>query len=202
MIKHSEFVNNFLVDFQVLTPFQKNIFKYLHFLAKKFKWVYPGISRIANHVGSCTRTVKRALATFRKLGWLCTLKKGYSSNNYFINDEIISLDLDDKNIFLNHECPPNVPIVNNSSNVFIDTYTKEAKVSICKKIENRYVPEFLRIKCLTFEEQQRLANRFCEKVLYEALEYAKWCARTKKIVISWIGLIWDKAERFSKKLIL
>ena len=80
MAVHSDFINDFLNIYPTLTKFQKKLFKYLHWYARKWRCVFPSLQTISKAIGCCISTVMRATKIFEKLGWLCKRKIHYCSN--------------------------------------------------------------------------------------------------------------------------
>lgn len=193
----SDFITNFLNIYQTLTVFQKKIFKYLQWFSKKFRCVFPCLQKIANAIGSCVRTVTRATKYFQDLGWIYKKKRGYQSNLYFMNDELIDLNLDDKSLFFREKCPDNVHVLESSSSDSIDTSIQEGKVPIYENMENKEIPHILKIRCLSIDDRQRLANRFSEYALYQSIEDAKWYAKMGNKIKNYLALIWSGAKRYS-----
>lgn len=173
MINLSEFINEFLNIFPTLTNSQRKVFKYLHWFSRKFRCVFPCIQKIANAVGCCIRTVMRATAYFCELGWLYKKKRGYCSNLYYLNDEIISLNLDDESIFLRSECHLNVTVLRSSSSDNLDISTKQAAVHPQKGEKQRDIPYCLKISSLSESQRQSLADEFSEYQLVKAIAAAK-----------------------------
>ncbi len=199
----TEIVKNFLKTFKSISKFQRKIFKYLHWFSKKFHCVFPGLQKIANAIGSSTRTVIRATELFVSLGWMYKKKRGYQSNLYFINDEIIALDLNDEKIFHREECHHNVTVLESSFPDKENICTRKQKVPIYKNIENRHIPEFLKNPTLKMDpkDQQRLANAFTERELYESINDGKWYVKAGNRVGSWIAFLWYRASAHSRAFV-
>ena len=192
----SVFVNEFLIKYSILTKFQKKIFKYLQWFSKIRRYVYPCLLRIANHVGCSIATVKRATAYFQELGWLCKQKCHYQSNLYFLNDELISLNLDDESLFLRERCAQNELVLQSSSSVSIDTCTKnEVGVPI-----SREIPHILKPAKISDRDKQRLANRFSDHELIESIKDAKQYLRWGNKIVSLIAILWSGAKKARDKL--
>lgn len=189
------FVNQFLNIFQTLSRFTKKVFRYLQWFARKFRNVYPCLERIANTLGCCSMTVKRATAQFQNLCWVSKMRRGYQSNLYFMNEELIYLDLKDKSLFLREKCSEDVPVLcSSSSDSCYSIGTNKKKVPIGKN-KDKIIPQFIKIKGLTSEDQQRLANEFSEYQIYQSLNdakaYVKWGNRIK----CFMSVLWSGCKR-------
>jgi len=193
---HSIFVNDFLNTYQTLSKFQKKVFAYLQWFSKKFKCVFPCLFKIANAVGCSIATVKRATAIFQDLGWIYKKKRGYQSNLYFLNDELIYLNLNDVSIFLREECAVNEPVLRSSSIESIVNGTKEVKgVPI-----SREIPHMIKPAKISDRDKQRLANEFSDYELTEAVQDTKQYLRWGNKITSLIAVLWSAAKRARKKL--
>jgi hypothetical protein len=173
MTQRSEFINDFFNIYPTLTKFQKKVLKYLHWYAKKFRCVFPSIPTISQAIKCCIRTVMRCTSLFSKLGWIYKKKRGYCSNLYYMNDEIISLNLADESIFLRDKCHMNVTVLGSSSKEYIDISTKVGEVHIKKDIKKRPIPECVKLREISKIDQQRLADEFSEFRLVNAMSAAK-----------------------------
>lgn len=131
------------------------------------------------------------------------MKRGYQSNVYYMNNELINLNLDDPNLFFHAECPVNVPAivpVLNVLNIKKDISTSEG----CDSRESnqkqapvkRDIPYFLNMKGISLNDQQRLANTFSDAALMDAKNGC--IAKVKKGVTirSLIALMWNIASKF------
>lgn len=195
----SDFINNFLNIFPTLSKFQKKAFKYLQWFAQKFRCVFPCLQKIANAIGCSKATVMRATSLFEKLGWIAKKKRGYCSNTYFMNDELISLNLKDEKIFLREECKVNATVFKESFPVYIDTSTSLVPVSKSPISEEQPILDVVKIKCLKVEDQQKLSNKFSEYSLVQAIQDAKWYARQGRKILSYIGLIYSRAKFYQNQ---
>src|SRR5947207_15108289 len=183
MTKFSDFINDFLNIFPSLSKLHKKVFRYLQWLAKKYRCVFPCILRIANSVGCGSATVKRATALFEQMGWLIKKKCPYQSNQYFLNDELISLNLDDKTLFFREERSENDPVLSSSSSDI--NLSNGTSGSACIKI-----PLFLDKARLSQEEKQRLMKNFSECALFEAVNDARWYLRQGNKIRSLMGFLY------------
>lgn len=201
MRSFTDFVNNFLNLYPTLTKFQKKLFKYLQWFSNKFRCVFPCVQKMANAIGSSVCTVMRATALFQNLGWIYKRKRGYCSNLYFMNEELINLNLSDESLFLREKCEENDSVLRNPSSVFLDTSTQVREVAKNKEKNNRYIPEFLKIRGLEHCQMQDLANNFSECALYEAIQEAKLYRKKGNIFTNFGGYLWKAAKRYAKNII-
>ncbi len=200
----SPLLNDFLNIYQTLSKFQRKVFKYLQWFSKKFRNVFPCIYTITKALGCSDSTVKRATAYFNKMGWICKCKRGYQSNVYYMNDELIRLNLEDTNLFFREERPVN----DTTNDPVLGLIKQEKDISTSEGVqidknrgrqapEKRDIPHFLNIKGLTRNDQQRLANEFSEYSLSKAFDEAKWYIRKGNQIKSVIAYVWKAAKRFS-----
>lgn len=192
----SIFVNDFLNIFPTLTNFQKKIFRYLQWFSKLRRCVYPAVLTIAKAVGCSIATVMRSTKLFNDLGWISKKQRGYCSNTYFINSELISLDLNDQSLFLRVPCEVNDSVLGSSSSVFnCNTSTTEKEVPK----NNIKIPLCIKIRCLNADEQTILANKFSEVSLYHAIEDTKWYRRMGNKINNYFHFIWSRAKNYKVK---
>jgi hypothetical protein len=198
----SSLLNDFLNIYQTLSKFQRKVFKYLQWFSKKFRNVFPCIYTMTKALGCSDSTIKRATAFFHKMGWIAKCKRGYQSNIYYMNDELIRINLDDTNLFFREERPLNDPI-----NDPVLSLLKQEKdistgleVQVCKTQskqapQKRDIPHFLNMKRLTLNDQQRLANEFSDFALVyakkEAQKYVGWGNKIKSL----IAIMWSLAKK-------
>jgi len=139
-------------------------------------------------------TVMRATAYFEELGWLYKKKRGYCSNLYYLNDEIIALDLNDEKVFLRPQCEENATVLRSSFLCNDINSTEQPEVHAKKAEENRPIPACIKISSITPADQQRLANHFSEWELVNSViaakKYTKWGNKIK----SMISVIWKGAK--------
>lgn len=176
----SQFLNEFLDQFEIITKAFRKIFQYFQFMAKKYRNVFSGVEHIANICGYSTATVKRATAFFARMGWICKLKRGYQSNVYFMNEELKDIDLDDPALF--HRQKPPVSEVNDPK--MIPYYSKCPNTCMSTKTdmsshpygtEKIHVPSSIRdFQTLSEAEKRSLAAQFSEYELMQAANDAKW----------------------------
>lgn len=202
MRKLSVLVNDFLNIFQTLSKLQRKVFKYLHWFSKKWRNVFPCIKRMAEALECSESSIKRATSYFHKLGWICKVKRSYRSNLYFMDDGLIRLNIEDKNIFLKD--PVNAP----QNDLVLTAPIKEKNISTSSEVQvyknpqkvaqkNRNIPEFVQIPEISRTDQQRLANAFNEYELVKAVEEYRWYKSKGNKIMSAIGVIWSAAKRFS-----
>ena len=188
-------MNDFLSIYPSLTNFQKKIFKYIQWFSKIRRCVYPAVITIAKAVGCGVATVMRATKLFQDLGWILKKQRGYISNTYFINDELISLNLNDQSLFLREKCEVNDSVLRSSSSDSNNIGTLEEQVPIEKK---REIPHFLHMKCLPLRDQQRLANKFPDYALLEAIKDMKKYHEWGNKIRDFVGMMWSGAKRYYK----
>lgn len=197
MKKYSEFVTSFLNIFQTLTKFQKKIFRYLQWIANKYRHVFVSVPTICEAVFCSLRTVTSATNLFQQLGWISKIKRGYQSNDYYMNDELLALDLNDNSLFLREKLQDNCSVLRDYNSEYIDISTKSAHIPDKK---DRPIPEFIKTREVSREDQQRLANTFSEYALKQSMEDAKWYHKQKGGIKSYIALIWSRAKFHATKV--
>ena len=92
-------VESFLDSFQLLTPKQQKIWRYLQTMAQKFRNVFPSHATIAESVGCHRETVIEAIKKFNEWGWLGQIKRFWRSTSYYLHDALIKLNLTDPRTF-------------------------------------------------------------------------------------------------------
>lgn len=85
--------------FQFLSSKQKKIFLYIQWIGKNFRNVFPCFKTIAEKCECSIPTAKRAIKYFESMGWLCHQKRSYRSNIYFMDRQVLQLDLTSPNAF-------------------------------------------------------------------------------------------------------
>lgn len=204
----SHLLNDFLNIFQILSKFQRKIFKYLQRKAQKWRNVYPSVITISRQIGCSESTVKRATAYFHEQGWISKCKKNYQSNLYYMNDELIDLDLDNQNIFLRIKRPVNDLRVDPNNDPVLRVLKEEENIGTREEVHadrekkkklasDRDIPYCLNIKALTLPQQQRLANNFSEHSLVSAIIEAKKYVGWGNQIRSMIALLWNLAKKHS-----
>lgn len=87
-----ELREQFLNTFQLLTPKQQRVWRYLQSFTKQYRNVYPSHQNIAKACDCHRDTVIQAINRFKKLGWLGVIKRAYRSCVYFLVDELVQID--------------------------------------------------------------------------------------------------------------
>lgn len=192
-------LNDFFNIYPTLTPLQKKILQYLQWFAKKFRCVFPCLQKIANAIRCSIRTVSNATRLFENLGWVYKKRRGYCSNIYFINEEIIALDLKDESIFLRENLPIDCHVLKESSSVFIDSTVVDEDQLIQKKKEKRPIPHFLKKSDLQESQRQTLANDFHDRPIILAIEEAENYERKGNVILNLGGYLWKAAQRYANK---
>ncbi len=88
-------LESFLVIFQTLTYLEQKIWRYLQSLSKKLIHVFPSQSTIAEKCGCHRSTANQILKKFSELGWITYIRRCFRSNEYYMPDELIDIDLND-----------------------------------------------------------------------------------------------------------
>jgi hypothetical protein len=91
---------NFLNTFQLLSPKQQKIWRYLQYCSNTIRQVFPSQQTIANKCGCHRSTVNVTIGKFFQWGWLVKKKRCYRSNVYFVNDELKAINTYGKDTFL------------------------------------------------------------------------------------------------------
>lgn len=92
MTSLSSIKENFLNTFQLLSPKQQKIWRYIQGYAKRYRHVFPSHTTIATDVNCCRDTVIQAIKKFCQLGWLGSIKRCFRSNLYFVADDLKNID--------------------------------------------------------------------------------------------------------------
>ncbi len=80
----------FLKQFQLLTPKQQKIWRYLRDYSISWRNVMPSQSDIAKEIGCCRDTVIKSIKLFENRKWISSLNRPYNTKIYFLN-EILTL---------------------------------------------------------------------------------------------------------------
>ena len=83
---------SFLNTFQLLSPKQQKIWRYIQWYAQGFRQVFPSQKTIAESVGCHRETVIEAIKKFCQLGWLGSFRRCFRSNLYFLTNELVNID--------------------------------------------------------------------------------------------------------------
>lgn len=169
---------SFVASWVVLTPIQRRIFKYLHYMSREYKYVFPSVPRIAEVCKCGTATVKRAIRKFTELEWLGRVKRSFQSNLYMLLDFLIQMNMEDSNLFARERSaddPQNDPVLNTrvktcSNNSSYDTSTESAGT-----IDNGMKEKLhLLSKCkLSDSDRMKLATRYTLPQIAQGIEDAK-----------------------------
>ena len=197
----SNLVNDFLNLFGILSKLQQKIFRLFHWFSKNKRNIYIGIPYIAEKIGCSERTVKRATAYFQQMGWICKVKRCYRSNLYYMTNELIKLNLDDKKLFnVPSSVPENGPILGVLKTELTISTTEQVRIYKNQPKpapKEKEIPQVINVKGIAPNDQQRLANQFSEYALVRAMEEARWYVRQGNQIRSLIAYIRKAAERLS-----
>ena len=207
---YSDIVENFLNNFQKLTPNFKKIFRYLQGIAFKYRNVYPSVPTIAKNCGCSVNTVKRATALFRVLGFLRSQKVAYQSNYYYIIPGLIRLNTRDHNTFKN---PPQSaagtcvgtcvgtsvgPVFTTTKEIKdINTSTPVPVPTNKNKHQNFPIRACVVMDSLTQQQQQDLSDRYNDYALIHAIKDSVWYVKQGKVIKSMVKYLWNRAEAHS-----
>ena len=92
-------VEDFLNLFHDLTKSQKKIFKFLQYMARNCRSVFPSVETISKHTKCSISTVVRATNYFQRMRWICKMRRCYRSNKYFMCEVLMKLNLNDSKTF-------------------------------------------------------------------------------------------------------
>lgn len=97
--------------------------KYLWALSQKHDFVFPTYERMAEICGYSVRTAKNICARLAELGIISWMRRGYRSNLYFLPDELVSLNLRNRQLFAkssSESCTISCTVLNNiDSNEYV-----------------------------------------------------------------------------------
>lgn len=179
----TETVKSFFGLFQCQASSVTKVYKYIHYMSRKYSTVYLCLDTIARATGFCKRQVQRAIEKLIELGWLGKKIRKRQSSIFFIPDELKKIDisnkktfenLNPKNPFYEEKCPLNVhpSIKSYFGNESLDrektrdfsNEEKKEKQSVKIKDILKPIPE----SRLSEEEKIRLSRDFSEFELQEA----------------------------------
>lgn len=117
------------------------------------------------------------------MGWIGSKKRPYQSNLYFIPDILLKLNTRDQSIYRRNISIPLVkptqnPTVHNIHRTYKETLSsmEDFERKVFEKRERSWtyakkeIPFFLKVKILSEEDQQMLANQFSECELLQAIK--------------------------------
>lgn len=91
-MENTDIVEDFLNTFQLLTPKQQKIWRYLQSFARHYRNVFPSQKKIAEACKCHRDTVIQTIKKFKSLGWLGVMKRAYTSCVYFLVDKLVGVD--------------------------------------------------------------------------------------------------------------
>lgn len=203
----TETVKNFLCLFQLQTCSVVKVYKYIHYMSRKYTSTFLCLDTIARATGFCKRQVQRAIDKLIKLGWLSKLQRKRQSSIFFVPEDIKKLDICDKKLFereedenidFSRECHVNVhPSIKSS---FCKEYHERrndvsSKEEDLKKEAERLIPDCVKVKGLTFEQQLTLAKNFGEVELKKALKFVRKLLTRGENITNLMGLLFSTAKR-------
>jgi hypothetical protein len=176
----------------------------------KHENVFPSIDHMADKIGCNEKTVRRALDFFKQHEWLGWIKRGYISNQYFLNDELAAIDLKSASTW---EKPQNVHrnvhvlgILPDSVNVHCispeEIPPKEPSASGSALIESEVLsaaPGCIKIQTLTIPEIASLTRDYSEFELNKAVEDGRWYAKQGHKIASMFGYLVSRANACRRK---
>lgn len=180
---------SFLNFFQLMTPKQQKIWKSIQWYAKNFRHVFPSHAKIAEFAGCCRDTVIAALKKFSELGWIGFIKRCFRSNLYFMNEELIDLNLDDPMTF-KRPIPTRepTPIPSGNPTVLFESKNKEIERNVRNESENVHHIEKKKqelsheVKQLPLSDRDKhLLARYSPQILRLAIEDWKSYALLKHV---------------------
>lgn len=87
-----DLVDHFLNNFQLLTPKQQKVWRYLQSYAKHYRNVFPSHAKIAEACTCHRDTVIEAIKKFKNMGWLRYVKRAYTSCVYYLADVLVCIN--------------------------------------------------------------------------------------------------------------
>lgn len=153
---------NFFTLYDPLGPLEKKIWNAAVWWVKKFPCAHPKQIKIADHVGCSRKHVNRALAKFKKYGWLYLTSRGAKRTKIIgIPAHLVCLDVVNREYFKRIEVTSKVT---HSSSRFPN--------STSRKTGGLDVPLDVQKMKISFENKLKL-SMVSEKVRQDALESAK-----------------------------
>ena len=192
MKSFSELVENFLNSFQILSKKFRQIFKYMQYMCKSKRTVWPSLRHISKTCECSVKTVQRALSYFNSQGWLVWRRCPYQSNLYFMDDGLLALNMNNKKTFEKTNVHQNV-----HQNVHVSSHPCSSSSMYGTK-QDVPVPQIIKIKGLTPEEMQELANQYTERELACAIEDLKWYERKGNKIREFFKCLRSQAWKVSK----
>lgn len=203
--------------YQLLSPKQQKIWNVIQHFCKTYRNAFPSLSKIAELAGCSIRTVCTAINKFKKFGWLESTKRCFRSCLYYIKEQLLYINTKDKRNFLKptnnyhdgggggtesssceelHDKLQHIQCIPKGIKTLSDSIPKKEKKYYRP---NRHIPHFLGINAITLEDQQKLANQFSERDLYEALQESKSFWRNVAKIKNMPAWITAKCKQYIKK---
>lgn len=203
-------LSTFKDTYLLLSKNTRKVWKYLVFMSKKFTHVFPSIDRMAEKIGCNEKTVRRALNLFLQMGWLGWKKRGYNSNLYFLDNELLAVDLNSNstwekqqnvraNVHVLSSSPDDISVHTNSP---VETVEKEPSSSGSTLIESEVLkaaPKCIAIKGLEIPEIAALTRDFSEFELIKATDDANWYIEKGRKIANLFGFLVSCANKCRKK---
>lgn len=158
--------------------------KYLVAVWKLCKKVFPCLETIAEKIGFSKSTVNRAKNFFFSIGVLVYKKTAYTSNTYFINEEVLKINFKNQKWHFTYVNEPiREPVFNVANNKKI--YVHDVPLHKAKKEEQNWLeklPQYLKcnfMKCFD-SNYAWIFKKVSEYDLAMAFEDLKWYASQPK----------------------
>jgi helix-turn-helix protein len=181
----SQIVNSLLSCFQLMSKGHRAVFKYLQWMAKTFRNVFPSLESIAKATGFSPKTVQRAVAKFVIMNWLIKVRRPYQSNVYYMPDEIIDLNIDDSSAFFRnvHQCDQqedqqhgqqNVQVLSTHSSPLENHVNKESRERLLMRNLDQNTTPLMSLPGLTFGSICELMLAYDDRTLAQAVKNTHW----------------------------
>lgn len=187
-----DIVQTFKDTFHRLTKSKRRVFEAIHWFAQTFDHVYPSVDKIAHHAGTSARTVKRATKDFADQGFVAKVKIGYGTNEYFMDDKLIALDIKNPNTFKKKKCHPVGPVYI-SNKEYIDSTTGGGTFSDDSKEK---IPLILQIPGLLYGEAMKIRKMFSDAQIMHAVTQMQNKERRGTIIHSACGFLIHAAKSY------
>ena len=199
----------------------KRLFEYLWWMSKNLHFVFPSLETISENCKMAKRTVQNILKRFAEWGLIGWKKRGYRSNIYFMPEELINFDMQNKR-FLTHKNAQNCHVschvldVAKDNKIFnVHETTKSATISappdVPKDLEKekqelrdhfKILPHALRVefmKDFDFKNFGWIIKRLSALHIHEILRDMKWFVNQKSVQNKCALFVKLAIDKISKK---
>ncbi len=181
----SQLIESLLTGFQLMSKGTRKVFKYLQWMSKTYRNVFPSLESIAKGTGLSVKTVQRAINSFVTMDWLIKIRRPYQSNVYYMPDEIININLEDSEAFFrnvhqcDHQCDQqddqqNGQVLSTPSNSGCNPCMKESVERLQKENLEQSQTPLMSLPGLTINAMADITMQFDNRLIAETVRRTHW----------------------------